>query len=128
MASLNIRPRMRQLGRFFRKRSEANTDGHLIEVGDFRIDLDTRSARIGDRDLSLSSEEFDLLVFLAAHPRRIITPRTMLSTRCGNDQVCQVEMLRTLLSLRKKLQAVADGSRYIRTEPWVFYRFEPNPL
>jgi two-component system KDP operon response regulator KdpE len=128
MASLNVTPRIRQLGRFFKKESEANSGGHLIEVGNFRIDLDSRSVRIRNRELRLSPEEFDLLVFMAAHPRRIITPHTKLSTRSGNHQVRQVEMLPTLLSLRKKLQTVTDGSRYIRTEPWVCYRFEPEAL
>ena len=125
MASLNVAPRIQKLGRFFRRRFEANNDPHLVEIGDFRIDLDNRSVRIRDREISLSPEEFDLLVFMAAHPKRIITSHTKLSTRCGNHQVRQVEMLPTLLSLRKKLQTVADGSRYIRTEPWVCYRFEP---
>lgn len=113
MASLNVR---------------RINDTHRLEVGDFQLDLDARSVRIRDRELRLSPEEFDLLVFLAEHPRRIITPHTMLSTRCGNGQVRQVEMLPTLLSLHKKLQTVADGSRYIRTEPWVCYRFEPESL
>jgi two-component system, OmpR family, KDP operon response regulator KdpE len=125
MASQNVTPRVRRLGGFFRKKSEANNDSHLVEVGDFRIDLDNRSVRIRDRELSLSPEEFDLLVFMAAHPKRIITSHTTLSTRSGNHQVRQVEMLPTLLSLRKKLQTVADGSPYIRTEPWVCYRFDP---
>ena len=125
MASLNVAPRIGKPGRFFRRRSEANNDPHLVEVGDFRIDLDTRSVRLRDHELSLSPEEFDLLVFMAANPKRIITSHTKLSTRCGYHQVRQVEMLPTLLSLRKKLQTVADGSRYIRTEPWVCYRFEP---
>jgi two-component system KDP operon response regulator KdpE len=116
------------MGLFFRKKSEANNDPHLVEVGDFRIDLDNRSVRIRDHELSLSPEEFDLLVFMAAHPKRIITSHTKLSTLCGNHQVRQVEMLPTLLSLRKKLQTVADGSRYIRTEPWICYRFEPEAV
>jgi two-component system KDP operon response regulator KdpE len=128
MASLNVTPRIRKLGRLFRNRSEANNDPHLVEVGDFRIDLDNRSVRIRDREISLSPEEFDLLVFMAAHPKRIITSHTKLSTRSGNHQVRQVEMLPTLLSLRKKLQTVADGSPYIRTEPWVCYRFEPEAV
>jgi two-component system, OmpR family, KDP operon response regulator KdpE len=128
MASQNVASRIRRMGRFFRKKSEANNDPHLVEVGDFRIDLDNRSVRIRDRELSLSPEEFDLLVFMAANPKRIITSHTKLSTRCGHHQVRQVEMLPTLLSLRKKLQTVADGSRYIRTEPWVCYRFEPEAI
>jgi two-component system KDP operon response regulator KdpE len=128
MASLNVTPRIRQLRRFFRRRSEANNDVRLVEVGDFRIDLDNRIVRIRDYELSLSPEEFDLVIYVAAHPRRIITPRTMLSTRCGDGQVRQVEMLPTLLSLRKKLEATAGGSRYICAEPWIFYRFEPEAL
>jgi two-component system, OmpR family, KDP operon response regulator KdpE len=128
MASLKVGPTIRQLRRFILKRSETHNDSHLVEVGDFRLDLDSRSARIGDHELRLSPEEFDLLVFLAAHPKRIVTPHTMLSTRCGNGEVRQVEMLPTLLSLRKKLQTIAAGSRYIRTEPWVCYRFEPEAV
>ena len=127
MASLNVTPGTQRLERFFQRRPEASDDVRLIEVGDFRIDLDNRSVRIRDRELSLSPEEFDLLVFMAAHPKRILTSHTKLSTRCGN-QVRQVEMLPTLLSLRKKLQTIADGSRYIRTEPWVCYRFEPAAM
>ena len=73
MASQNVASRIRRMGLFFRKKSEANNDPHLVEVGDFRIDLDNRSVRIRDRELSLSPEEFDLLVFMAAHPKRIIT-------------------------------------------------------
>lgn len=128
MASQNVTPRIRRLGRFFRNSSGANHDAHRIEVGDFRIDLDNRSVRMRDSKLSLSPEEFDLLVFMAEHPKRIITPHTMLSTRCGNGRERQVEMLPTLLSLRKKLQTVAGGLRYIRTEPWVCYRFESEGL
>ena len=128
LASLNVRPRIRWLGRFFRKSSEPNHHAHQFEVGDFRIDLDNRTVRIRGRELSLSPAEFDLLIFLAAHPKRMITPHTKLSTRCGSHQVRQVEMLPTLLSLRKKLEAAADGSRYIRTEPWVCYRFEPEAV
>jgi DNA-binding response OmpR family regulator len=128
MASLNVRSRIQRLQRLFQKGSDALNVSGLIEVGDFRIDLDARSVRIRDRELSLSSEEFDLLVFVAEHPRRIITPHTMLRTRCGNDRVRQVEMLRTLHSLCQKLQTVADGSRYLRTEPWVCYRFDPDAL
>ena len=128
MASQSVTPGIRRLGRFFRKSSEQNGDSRLVEVGDFRIDLDNRSVRIRDRELRLNPEEFDLLVFMAAHPKRIITSHTKLSTRSGNHQVRQVEMLRTLLSLGKKLQTVADGARYIRTEPWVCYRFEPKAV
>jgi hypothetical protein len=39
----------------------------------------------------------------------------------------QTQFLRVLLSLRKKLEAAETGQQYLRTEPWVIYRFDPLP-
>ncbi len=98
----------------------------IIETGDFCIDLVTRQAALHGCELDLSSSEFDLLVFLANHPNRVVTPRTLLATAWGGHAVRQVEFLRVLLSLRRKIVAVDNGKHYLRTEPWVFYRFNPN--
>lgn len=95
----------------------------IIKTGDFHIDLGARTARVRDRELDLSSEEFDLLVFLVGHPSSIITPHTMLSTRCGENRVRRAEVLHVLRSLRSKIEAGVDGGHYLRTEPWVAYRF-----
>jgi hypothetical protein len=32
----------------------------------------------------------------------------------------------TLISLRKKLDAAGPGKHYLRTEPWIIYRFDPT--
>jgi len=89
-----------------------------IESGDFRIDLH-------GRELNLTSEEFDVLVFLANHPRSVITPHTVLNTHWTTRHVRQTEFLRTLASLRDKLDAASKpGKHYLRTEPWVVYRFD----
>ena len=100
-----------------------------IESGDFRIDLAQRRVSLRGRELSLTSEEFDVLVFLAGHPQSLVTPRTILATSGGAQRVRQAEFLKVLISLRGKLDAAADqGKHYIRTEPWVVYRFDPTPL
>jgi two-component system, OmpR family, KDP operon response regulator KdpE len=99
----------------------------LIEIGDFKIDTISRSATLRGEELKLTSEEFDVLVFLAGHPQRVVTPRTTLATSWAADQLHQTEFLKALLSLRKKLAAASSGKQYLRTEPWVVYRFDPNP-
>ena len=48
----------------------------IIESGDFKIDLDGRTVTLCDQELQLTSEEFDVLVFLASHPQSLVTPRT----------------------------------------------------
>jgi len=99
----------------------------VLEAGDFRIDLGSRRALVRGQELHLDAAEFDLLVFLVGHPRRIVTPRTLLQTRWGNQGVRQTDFLHVFNSLRRKVEFCAGGGRYLRTEPWIFYRFEPDP-
>lgn len=98
----------------------------MIESGDFKIDLDERTVTVRGRELPLTSEEFDVLVFLASHPQRLVTPHTMLATSWIANRPQRTEFLRVLISLRKKLDAVGPGQHYLRTEPWVIYRFDPT--
>ena len=96
----------------------------LVEAGDFRLNVSERKARVRDKKLELTSLEFDLLLFLVQHPRRLVTPRTRLATNWNSTAVRQTEFLQTLFSLRRKLESVDAARCYIRTEPWVFYLFD----
>lgn len=97
-----------------------------IESGDFKIDLAGRTVTLHGEGLMLTSEEFDVLVFLVGHPRRLVTPNTMLATSWAANGPRQTGFLNALLSLRKKLDAAGQGKHYLRTEPWVMYRFDPT--
>ena len=105
---------------------EQNSVAQVIESGDFKIDLSRRLATLAGHPLQLTSEEFDVLVFLAGHPQRLVTPNTMLSTNWSSSRSRQTEFLRVLLSLRSKLEAAEPGQHYLRTEPWVLYRFDSS--
>jgi two-component system KDP operon response regulator KdpE len=101
-------------------------DIETIAAGDFRIDLGNRTATLRGRPLQLTGEEFDLLMFLIDHPRKLVTQQTRLATNWAGHGLRQTEFLRVLLSLRKKLDSESSSQHYIRTEPWVFYRFDPG--
>jgi len=99
----------------------------LIEAGDFRIDVATRSVRVRDREVHLTPKEFDLLSYLARHAGKVLTHRNLLAAVWGGNSVEQPEYLRVFVGhLRKKLEPDESGPRYILTEPWVGYRFEPG--
>jgi two-component system KDP operon response regulator KdpE len=99
----------------------------LIEAGDFRIDIATRSVRVRDREVHLTPKEFDLLTYLARHAGRVLTHRNLLAAVWGGNSVEQPEYLRVFVGhLRKKLEPDEAAPRYILTEPWVGYRFEPG--
>ncbi len=100
-------------------------DVAVIVTGDFRIDLATRSVTLRGRELRLTPEEFDLLVFLTSHPKKMIMPSTTLSTNWPGHGIRQTDFFHVLLSLQKKLDET--GEHYLRTEPWIVYRFDPAP-
>ncbi len=99
----------------------------VIEAGDFRIDLEARSVTVHNREVHLTPKEFDVLVYLARHPRKVVTTRALLAAVWGPNSTEQPEYARVCVGhLRKKLEPDTETPRYILTEPWVGYRFEPG--
>jgi DNA-binding response OmpR family regulator len=128
MASLpNFGPVTARPGNFFQRivGGEGETQKDIIENGDFRIDLQSHKVTVRGQEAQLTSDEFDMLVFLVGHPRRVVTSRTVLSTRSGDHEVRQAQFLRVLTALRQKIESAAGREGYIRTEPWIVYRFDP---
>jgi len=109
-----------------KSRGTESQQPRVIEAGDFVIDLERLTASVRGRDLRLSAAEFDLLVFLVGHRRKVVTPRTLLVTRWTPREVHQEDFLPVLQSLRKKLEAEIPTQHYLRTEPWLLCRFEPS--
>jgi two-component system, OmpR family, KDP operon response regulator KdpE len=110
-----------------RRAPHEETVGGVIEDGDFRIDLDAHLSLVRGRELRLTPKEFDLLVYLARNPRKVVTHRKLLSAVWGADSAEQPEYLRVFIGqLRRKLEADKEPVSYILTEPWVGYRFEPG--
>jgi DNA-binding response OmpR family regulator len=97
-----------------------------IECGDLTINTAERIATLRDHELHLTSEEFDVLLFLATHPRGLVTQRTNLTTAWSVRKLRQTEFLRNLVSLRNKLNDMGTDKSYLRTELWVMYRFDPT--
>ncbi|HEX7284693.1 MAG TPA: response regulator transcription factor [Candidatus Angelobacter sp.] len=97
-----------------------------IEAGDFYINPESRQVRVGEKEIHLTPKEFDLLAFMARHPNKVLTHRVLLNAVWGGESVQQPEYLRVFINqLRKKIEP-AETPRYILTDPWVGYRFQPE--
>jgi two-component system KDP operon response regulator KdpE len=104
----------------------AETPAAPIQEGDFHIDPESRLVRVGDKEVHLTPKEFDLLVFMARHPNKVLTHRVLLNAVWGGESVQQPEYLRVFINqLRKKIEP-EETPRYILTDPWVGYRFQPD--
>lgn len=98
-----------------------------IRVGDFSIDVAARAVTVRGRDVRLTPKEFELLTYLARNPNKVTTHRALLVAVWGVNSTEQTEYLRVFINhLRKKLEPEDGSIKYIVTEPWVGYRFEPG--
>jgi two-component system KDP operon response regulator KdpE len=110
-----------------RRLSPQPASNTFIDVGHFRIDLETHSVQVNGRDIHLTPKEFEVLVYLAQHPGKVITHRKLLAAVWGDTSMEQPQYLHVFIGhLRKKLTPEGQTTQYIITEPWIGYRFVPG--
>ena len=111
-----------------RRRPETTDETETeLEDGDFYINLATREVRVKNEAIHLTPKEFDLLIFLFHSRGKVVTHRAILTAIWGGNFSEQPEYLRVFVGqLRKKIEKSPSEPRYIRTEPWVGYRFESS--
>ncbi|HXC72288.1 MAG TPA: response regulator transcription factor [Pyrinomonadaceae bacterium] len=99
----------------------------ILDAGDFHVDLESREVTVRGKPVHLTPKEFDLLVYFIRHSGKVLTHRTLLAALWGGNYVEQNEYLRVFVgNLRKKLEPEIATPRYILTEPWIGYRFDPG--
>ncbi len=106
-----------------RRVSSVNDIGRL-DRGALVIDFDRRRVLLGSHEVRLTPKEFELLVFLARHPNRVLPHRAILMAIWGEHAIDRPEQLWALMTkLRKKIEPEPEHPRYLLSEPWVGYRF-----
>jgi len=110
-----------------RRTGEDTTEVTPFEVGEFRVDLQTRRVHVRGHEVRLTPKEFDLFVYLARRPNRVIEHRRLLEAVWGETAQEHPEYLRVFVGqLRKKLEPNPAVPRHLATEPWIGYRFNPS--
>jgi len=75
----------------------------------------------------LTPKEFELIQFFLANRGKVLTHRSILSAVWGSGSREQPEYLRVFIgNLRKKLEPDPRAPKYLKTEPWIGYRFDPQ--
>jgi len=93
---------------------------------DLKIDFEKRSVLVKGAPVRLTPKEFELLHHLVANQGKAQGHRRLLQAVWGPDYGEETEYLRVFINqLRRKIEPDPRHPRYIHTEPWVGYRFEP---
>jgi two-component system KDP operon response regulator KdpE len=107
-----------------RHSARAGSNGAALSIGDWRIDLEARTARTADgRELHLTPIEYRLLQVLAEHIGFVVTHRVLLTQVWGPASVEQTHYLRVYMKqLRAKLEPDPARPQWLLTETGVGYR------
>jgi two-component system KDP operon response regulator KdpE len=94
---------------------------------DLTIDFQKREVTAGGKAVHLTPKEYDVLKHLVANQGKPLTHRRLLQAVWGPDYGEETESLRVVINqLRKKLESDPSRPKYILTEPWIGYRFQPS--
>jgi DNA-binding response OmpR family regulator len=102
-------------------------DQRPVTHGDLHIDPLSRTAAIAGQARDLTAKEFDLLLFMARHPRQVFSRTQLLENVWGyNDYVDPSTVTVHIRRLREKIEG--DPARPLRLQTvWgVGYKFEPE--
>ncbi len=96
-----------------------------IESPGLHIDFEARRVVVQGKPVRLTPKEFSLLRQLVGNAGKPISHRNLLQAVWGPDYGEETEYLRVFINqIRKKIEIDPRHPRYIRTEPWIGYRFE----
>ena len=90
------------------------------------LDFERRQLTVRGEEVHLTPKEFDVLKHLIANHGKPLSHRRILQSVWGPDYGEETENLRVVINqLRKKIETDPAHPKFIRTEPWVGYRFLP---
>ncbi len=99
----------------------------LSRFGDVEVDREARIVQKRGKPLHLTPTEYSLLTTILSKPGAVWTHRQLLAEVWGTTAGVTSDTLRVHMgSLRRKLEDDPNRPRFIRTEPWVGYRFSPE--
>jgi len=97
-----------------------------LETGDLVLDAAAREVRKGEAEVRLTAREFDLLWFLASHPRRVFSRDQIMSRVWGYDDGFDTGTVTVhVRRVREKIEDDPSEPRHLETVWGVGYRFTP---
>ena len=96
---------------------------HLYRFGQFVIDPGRRTLSRADSPISLTPRAFDVLLFLAQNPNRLVTKEELLQAVWGDTFVEEGNLTQYISHLRKALGDNAEDTRLIVTIARKGYQF-----
>jgi DNA-binding response OmpR family regulator len=96
-----------------------------VTLGDLHVDPLTRSVTVAGKAIDLTAKEFDMLHFLARHPRQVFTRDQLLESVWGvTDYIDPGTVTVHVRRLREKIEADPSAPVHLLTVWGVGYKYE----
>jgi DNA-binding response OmpR family regulator len=105
--------------------TDADSTPPALTAGHIEVDVAARETRVEGQPTALTVREFDLLVFLMAHPRKVFRREELLERVWGYTFGDMSTVTVHVRRLREKVERDPASPRHIQTVWGVGYRFEP---
>lgn len=97
----------------------------VIESGDVRLDTDSRRLYISEKEINLTSKEFDMLLLLVTNPNKVYSRDDLLNTIWGTDYPGDARTVDVhIRRLREKIEPNPSEPRYVHTKWGVGYYYQ----
>jgi len=109
------------------RREERDAEPQVFGIGRFKLDRAAHRVFQDDRELALTSTEFNLLEFFLTHPGRAYSREQLLRSVWGEQRYVTPRTVDVhIRRLREQIEEQPDSPRYLTTVRGFGYRFEES--
>lgn len=121
---LEVKARMRAIMRRSSRQDKKETE-QIVTAGELRLDSRSRRVYVGNREVNLTSKEFDVLELLVLNPDKIYSRDNLLNIVWGADYPGDARTVDVhIRRLREKIEPNPSEPKYVHTKWGVGYYFK----
>ncbi len=123
---LEVKARIKAIMRRMSPKKEAapKNENLFLEVKDMKLDIEGHRVYIQDKEINLTSKEFELLELLISHPNKVYSREKLLKLVWGADYPGDVRTVDVhIRRLREKVEENPGEPKYVHTKWGVGYYF-----
>ena len=122
---LEVKARIKAIMRRAGSSQDEEEKAKAVEVGDLRMDCESRRVFIAGREINLTAKEFDVLELLVFNPNKVYSRENLLNIVWGYEYPGDVRTVDVhIRRLREKIETNPSEPKYVHTKWGVGYYFQ----
>ena len=122
---LEVKARIKAIMRRAHQEAKTQEKAKTVQVGDLRMDCESRRVFIGEKEINLTAKEFDVLELLVFNPNKVYSRENLLNLVWGYEYPGDVRTVDVhIRRLREKIETVPSDPKYVHTKWGIGYYFQ----